>query len=73
MLVSVNSIGGPELVIILAVLALLGLGILVVAGVVFLIVRASGKSRSIPMAPLLPAVDSQAPACPASDRDEVGR
>jgi len=43
-----------------------------VAGVIFLIVRAAGKSRPIPMAPPMLPVDSEAPRS-TSDGNEVQR
>ncbi len=46
-----NSVGLPELVMILAVLVVLGLGMAVVAGVVFFIVKTAGKNRPISTAP----------------------
>jgi hypothetical protein len=51
MLATMSSIGGPELVLILAALVVIGLGMAGVAFAVYVIVRAAGKSRPIPMAP----------------------
>lgn len=67
-----NAMGGPEIVLILAALAVIGLGMAGVAFAVYVIVRAAGKSRPIPMAPPLPPVDSEAPH-PVAESGEVHR
>lgn len=67
-----NAMGGPEIVLILAVLAVIGLGMAGLAFAVYVIVRAAAKSRPIPMAPPMPPVDSEAPR-PTSDGNEARR